>query len=161
MELPRVTQRFTSNSTSTLLRDTTRVIAEVIHTVLLSVFLELIETIFCVRAPDCFVFWLNHAALVSLISAGVHLILEFGLRPVQIWVLLPRNVVVGAGVSHRQYLIGFNDVSEKLWVRLVILVLVRSAHIRMILLCKLPILLFDLFWGRSWRNIQNCVVIFF
>lgn len=87
VEFTWVTNRFTSERTGILLGDTTRVVAEMINVVLLSVFLELIETILSVRAPD----WLilgNHSTLISLISAHLHVELEIRHSFVQIRVLL-------------------------------------------------------------------------
>lgn len=131
-----------------------------IHTVLLSVFLELVKAVLSIRATDRFTLG-NHTTLISLVSAEIHVSLEITHALVLIRVLFAREVVTGTGLGHREDLISLGNISEQISIRLMLNSLVSSADIRVILLCEASVLFLNLLGGSRQRYIKDAIVVLF
>jgi hypothetical protein len=87
VELSSVAKGLSSDWTGILSWDSTTVVTKMVHTVLLTILLELIKAILSIRASNRLVLG-NDTCTISLITAVLHLILEFRHSLVQIRVFL-------------------------------------------------------------------------
>ena len=131
-----------------------------IHTVLLSVFLELVKTVLSIRATDRFTLG-NHTTLISLVSAEIHVSLEITHAFVLIRVLFAGEVVTGSGLGDREDLISLGDISKHISIRLMLNSLVGGADIRVILLREASVLFLNLLGGGRQRDIKDAIVVLF
>ena len=131
-----------------------------IHTVLLSVFLELVKAVLSIRATDRLTLG-NHTTLISLVSTEIHISLEITHTLVLIRVLFAGEVVTGTGLGDGEDLICLGDISEHLSIGLMFNSLVGSADIRVILLGEASVLFLNLLWSSRQRYIEDAIVVLF
>ena len=131
-----------------------------VHTVLLSVFLELIKAVLSIRATDRLNFG-NHTTLISLVSAEIHISLEITHAFVLIRVLFAGEVVTGSGLGDGEDLISLGDISKHISIWLMLNSLVSSADIRVILLGEASVLFLNLLRGSCQRDIKDAIVVLF
>ena len=131
-----------------------------IHTVLLSVFLELVKAVLSIRATDRLTLG-NHTTLISLVSAEIHISLEITHALVLIRVLFAGEVITGTGLGDRENLISLGDISEQISIGLMLNSLVCSADIRVILLREASVLFLNLLWGGRQRHLEDAIVVLF
>lgn len=131
-----------------------------VHTVLLSVFLELVKAVLSIRATDRLTLG-NHTTLISLISAEIHVSLEITHAFVLIRVLFAGEVITGTGLGDGEDLISLSDISKHISIGLMLNSLVGGADIRVILLREASVLFLNLLGGGRQRDIKDAIVVLF
>ncbi len=131
-----------------------------IHTVLLSVFLELVKAVLSIRATDRLTLG-NHTTLISLVSAEIHVRLEITHAFVLIRVLFAGEIVTRTGLGDGEDLISLSDISKHISIGLMFNSLVGGADIRVILLREASVLFLNLLGGSRQRDIKDAIVVLF
>jgi hypothetical protein len=131
-----------------------------IHTVLFSVFLEMVKAVLSIRAIDRLNFG-NHTTLISLVSEEIHVSLEITHTFVLIRVLFAGEVVTGTGLGAGEDLISLSDISKHISIGLILNSLVGGAGIGLILLLEVSVLFLNLLGGGCQRDITDAIVVYF
>lgn len=159
MEFTWVGKSFTPERSRVFSWNTSWIVSKVVHTVLFSVFLQLIQSIFSVWTSSRFILG-DHSWLISLVSSFVHgvLVVWYGLECV--WILLSCEIIVHSWLSNWENLVGLDNISKQIGVGLSFFCFFSSSSIRMKFLSKLSVLFLDLFSCSCCLHSKNVIVIF-
>lgn len=160
MELTSITKSFSSERARVFSWNTTLIVSKMVNAVLLTIFLQLVKSVFSIWASNRLILG-DHTSAISLISAVLHLILKFWHTLIQIRVLLARQIIWSTILSYWQNLIGFSNISEHIGVWLMLDSLFACANVRMILLSKASVLFLNLLRRCRHWNIKDSVIVLF
>lgn len=152
VEFARLAQTFPSDSALVLLGVTSLIETQMVHIILCSLLLELVESLFSVGSPEGR--WLlGQARLVPQLPPVLHVVLHLAHRLVSVRVLLATQIVRNPICTHRQYLIGLCYVSKLVYAGLMLVASADCPGIGMVLLDELPVSVLNLFWSGSRVNL--------
>lgn len=160
VEITRESHAVASSLTTIFLWQSTFIVSKMICIKLFSIFLQFVESFLCIAASLRFSY--RHLArFVSQIASEHHFFVMLWHTSVELWVLLPWQIVSDSWLSDWKHCISFSNISEFILVWLVGIFCGYCSHIWVIFLGQSPISLLDLLRSCSCVQTKDGIVIFF